>query len=80
VLSLPIPLLAAQPELVTLLLQVVHRVITRLLLEQAGLKTGKAQSATVMLIQRFSSAANRQPEHPSALPGAGRRLHTRHGR
>ena len=40
--SLPIPLrllLAAQPKLVTPLLQVVHRVITRHLLGQAGLKT-----------------------------------------
>ena len=37
--SLPIPLRllqAAQPELVTLVLQVVHRVITRFLLDQAG--------------------------------------------
>ena len=40
VLSLPIPLrllLAAQPKLVTPVLQVVHRVITRHLLGQAGL-------------------------------------------
>ncbi len=40
---LPIPLrllLAAQPKLVTLVLQVVHRVITRFLLDQAGLKAG----------------------------------------
>jgi hypothetical protein len=42
VLSLPIPLrllLAAQPELVTPVLQVVQRVVTRHLLGQAGLKT-----------------------------------------
>ena len=41
VLSLPIPLrllLAAQPKLVTPELQVVHRAITRFLLDQAGLK------------------------------------------
>jgi len=41
VLSLPIPLrlpLAAQPKLVTPVLQVVHRAITRHLLDQAGLK------------------------------------------
>ncbi len=47
VLSLPIPLrllLAAQPKLVTLVLQVVHRVITRFLLDQAGLKAGQAHS------------------------------------
>jgi len=43
VLSLPIPLrmlLAAQPKLVTPVLQVVHRVITRHLLEQTGLSVG----------------------------------------
>ena len=42
VLSLPIPLrllLAAQPKLVTPVLQVVHLVITRFLLDQAGLTT-----------------------------------------
>ena len=45
VLSLPIPLrllLAAQPKLVTPVLQVVHRVITRHLLGQAGLKPEEA--------------------------------------
>ena len=47
VLSLPIPLrllLAAQPKLVTPVLQVVHRVITRHLLGQAGLKPDEADS------------------------------------
>ncbi len=61
VLSLPIPLrvlLAAQPELVTPVLQVVHRVITRQLLGQAGLKADEADSGAVTLIQRFGSAAN----------------------
>ena len=61
VLSLPIPLrllLAAQPKLVTPVLQVVHRVITRHLLGQAGLKSDEADSGAVMLIQRFGSAAN----------------------
>jgi len=37
---------------------VVHRVITRHLLGQAGLKTGEANSGAVTLIQRFGSAAN----------------------
>ena len=58
VLSLPIPLrllLAAQP---TPVLQVVHRVITRRLLGQAGLKAGEADSGAVTLFQRFGSAAN----------------------
>ena len=54
VLSLPIPLrllLAAQPKLVTPVLQVVHRVITRFLLGQAGLKAEEADSGVVTLIQ-----------------------------
>ena len=55
VLSLPIPLrllLAAQPKLVAPVLQVVHRVITRYLLGQAGLKFEEADSGAVTLIQR----------------------------
>ena len=58
VLSLPIPihlLLAAQPELMTPVLQVVQRVLTRDLLEQAGIKTGEGDCGSVTLIQRFSS-------------------------
>ena len=61
VLSLPIPLRllrAAQPKLVTPVLQVVHRVITRYLLSQSGLKPEGADSGAVTLIQRFGSAAN----------------------
>jgi hypothetical protein len=61
VLSLPIPLrllLAAQPKLVTPVLQDVHRVITRFLLKQAGVKAAEADSGAVTLIQRFGSAAN----------------------
>ena len=58
VMRLPIPLrllLAAQPKLVTPVLQVVHRVITRHLLGQAGLKPEEADSGAVTLIQRFGS-------------------------
>ena len=65
VLSLPIPLrmlLAALPRLLTPVLQVVHRAITRFLLAQAGLTAGltagHADSGEVTLIQRFESAAN----------------------
>ena len=36
----------------------VHRVITRYLLGQAGLKADEADSGAVMLMQRFGSAAN----------------------
>ena len=42
----------------TPVLQVVHRVITRFLLDQAGLKADVANSGAVTLIQRFGSAAN----------------------
>ena len=61
VLSLPIPLrllLAAQPKLVTPVLQAVHRVITGQLLGQSGLKPDEADSGAVTLIQRVVSAAN----------------------
>ena len=61
VLSLPIPLrvlLAAQPELVTPVLQVVQRLVTRHLLDAAGLKADEGQGGAVTLIQRFGSAAN----------------------
>jgi hypothetical protein len=61
VLSLPIPLrllLAAQPELVTPVLQVVQHAVTRLLLERAGLKADEGHGGAVTLIQRFGSAAN----------------------
>ncbi len=44
--------------LVTPVLQVVHRVITRHLLDQAGFKAFEAASCAVTLIQRFGSAAN----------------------
>ena len=59
--GLPIPLrllLAAQPKLVMPVVQVVHRVITRHLLGQAGLMPEEADSGAVTLIQRFGSAAN----------------------
>ena len=61
VLSLPIPLrvlLAAQPELVTPVLQVVQRVVERHLLGHTGLKSDEGQGGAVTLIQRFGSAAN----------------------
>jgi hypothetical protein len=58
VLSLAIPLrlfLAAQPELITPVLQVVQRVLSRHLLEQASLKAGEGDCGSVTLIQPFSS-------------------------
>ena len=61
VLSLPIPLrllLAAQPELVTHVLQVVQRVLTRHLLDGARLEAAEGHAGAVTLIQRFGSAAN----------------------
>lgn len=50
--------MAAQPELVTPVLQVVQRVITRHLLDDAGLSGDEGQGGAVTLIQRFGSAAN----------------------
>ncbi len=61
VLSLPIPvrlLLAAQPELVTPVLQVVQRVVTGHLLDGVGLKGEAGHGGAVTLIQRFVAAAN----------------------
>ena len=51
---------------VTLVLQVVHRLITRQLLEQAGIKAGQAEGGAVTLIRRFGSVANLkvQPQYP----------------
>jgi hypothetical protein len=51
-------LLAAQPELVTPVLQVVQRVVERRLLDHTGLKSDEGQGGAVTLIQRFGSAAN----------------------
>ncbi len=61
VLSFPIGLrilFAAQPELLTPVLRIVHRVIAGFLLRQAGLKRTAADTGAVTLIQRFGSAAN----------------------
>jgi len=61
VLSFPIPLrslFAVHPELLTPVLRIVHRLITRFLLKQAGLKRCAADTGAVTLIQRFGSAAN----------------------
>jgi uncharacterized protein (DUF983 family) len=61
VLSLPIPLrvlLAAQPELLTPVLQVVQRVVTRHLMDGAELTAQEGHGGAVTLIQRFGSAAN----------------------
>ena len=49
VLALPTPLrllLAAQPMPVTPVLQLMHRAITRILLDQAGLKSAQADSGS----------------------------------
>jgi hypothetical protein len=57
----PIPLrllLAAQPKLVTPVPQVVHRVITRLLVTRAGVNADNADSGAITLIQRIGFASN----------------------
>jgi len=61
VLSFPIPLrylFAAQPHLLSSVLQVINRAISTFLIKQAGLKRTEAQTGAVTLIQRFGSAAN----------------------
>jgi hypothetical protein len=61
VLSFPIPLrvlFASHPELLTPVLQIVHRVISGFLMKQAGFKQNQAKTGAVTLIQRFGSAAN----------------------
>ena len=77
VLSLPIPLrqlLAAQPKLVTPVLQVLRRVITRHLLGQTAFKPKKPDSGAVTLIQRFGSAVNLNVHlHCLVLDGVYRR-------
>ena len=57
-LSLPNPLRllpAAQPRLMAPVLQVAHRLITRHLPRQAGLKAGEADSGALALVERFRS-------------------------
>ena len=69
--SLPIPLrllLAAQPELVTVVLPVVQRVVTRHLLHHAGPKPAEGHGGAVTLIQRFGSAANFNIHLPCLVP------------
>ncbi len=61
VLSLPIPLrlrLAAQPGLVTPVLQGVQRVVACHLLDGAQLEPDEGPGGAVTLIQRFGSAVN----------------------
>ena len=60
-LSFTIPLrilLAAHPQLLSALLQIVHRVIATFLIKQSGLERGAADIGAVTLIRRFGSAAN----------------------
>jgi hypothetical protein len=61
VLSFPIPLrivFAAHPDLLSPLLEIIHRVIATFLIKQSGLKRAQAHSGALTLIQRFGSAAN----------------------
>ena len=61
VLSFPIPLrilLAANPDLLSPLLQIIHHVIAAFLIKQSGLERCHAHTGAVTLIQRFGSAAN----------------------
>ena len=59
--SFPIPLrilFAAHAQLLTPVLQVIHRVTASFLIKQTGVKRSEAHTGAVSLIQRFGSAAN----------------------
>ena len=61
VVSFPIPLrilFAAHAQLLTPVLQIIHRLIARFLIKQAKLTGSEAHTGAVTLIQRFGSAAN----------------------
>ena len=49
---------AAQPVLVTRVLEVVQRVVRRHLLDRAGLRADEVRVGAVTLIEHFGSAAN----------------------
>jgi hypothetical protein len=81
VLSLPIPLrllLAAQPGLVTPVLQVVQRVVTRHLLDRAGLKADEGYGGAVTLIPRFGSAGLRRIQYAHRRRTARATAHGHH--
>jgi hypothetical protein len=79
VLSLPIPLrvlLAAQPKLLTPVLEVVQRAIAGHLAKKSGLKRNAVHPGAVTLIQRFGSAANLNIHfHALVLDGVYRIAH-----
>jgi hypothetical protein len=61
VLSFPIPLrllFASHPQLLSPVLQIVHRVISTFLIQQVELQRAEAHTGAITLIQRFGSAAN----------------------
>ena len=61
VVSFPIPLrhlFPTQPQLLSPVLQVIHRALSTFVIHQAGLTHAQAQTGAVTLIQRFGSAAN----------------------
>jgi hypothetical protein len=76
VLSFPIPLrylFAAHPDLLTPVLQIVHRVIATFLIKQAGLKRTEAATGAVILRKPIGSAANLNiPLHCLVLDGVYR--------
>ena len=81
VLSFPIPLrtlFAADAQLLSPVLQVIHRVIATFLIKQAGLKRSEADTG------RYHSHPalwlGRQSQHPSTLPGARWGLSDQRGR
>ncbi len=72
VLSFPIPLrglFAVHPDLIPLVLQIIHRAITTFLIQQTDIKRSEAATGAITL-QRFGSAANLNTHlHALALDG-----------
>ena len=61
VVAFPIPLrhlFATQPQLLSLVLQVIHRALSTFVIKHAGLTRDQAQTGAVTLIQLFGSAVN----------------------
>jgi hypothetical protein len=74
VLSVPFPLrylLATNPQVMSRVLTIVHRVISTFLIKRSGrtVKSG-TQSGAVTLIQRFGSALNPHAAHSLTFPDA----------
>ena len=65
-------LFAVHPELLAPILQIIHRAIATLLIEQTGIKRDQAATGAVTLIQRFGSTASVRYMENWRAPAKGR--------